>query len=437
MQPKNKTDDNSTEPTTGSTSQEVQPHNPVNESKLPQATSYSPAELHIHKSLGRSVRLSRTFWIIMAAVLVVTSGICMWLFLRHHDVQNQTAAPATQVAAIDTRLPYKKDATKEGLRVFIENMKAMGTADSWIDENWSFGNVNLPGYRYSVPTYDTDGMRVFFPVGTDENLVEINKDIAAVFTTYQMTPQKQLTLLSNGPDIMANDSFACHTRSVQRMDNNGPNNVTPFAEVTCTTLAALYAGAEVFVPFYDTILAERIPSLNYVDMEKYKVIDSETAGYKTVVIAGLTIDDGNDATFLDTGLARFYQTPDQQWHLLKDYALMLQCGALKTDDEQKAFKGQQCYNGDAPAGKVAASTNPQYDPRIVLGQIRMNMTKEEVIASVGQPYSCDSSSVKENDTAHLMENCYYGEKEASGHALITFLNGKVWGTTYELGKIPN
>ncbi|MNT96207.1 hypothetical protein D3C72_2382470 [compost metagenome] len=65
------------------------------------------------------------------------------------------------------------------------------------------------------------------------------------------------------------------------------------------------------------------------------------------------------------------------------------------------------------------------------------MTKEDVIALIGQPHSCRSDMGEESDVTYSIEDCYYGEKEAPGHAAIYFRNGKVLGTAYELGKIPN
>lgn len=70
----------------------------------------------------------------------------------------------------------------------------------------------------------------------------------------------------------------------------------------------------------------------------------------------------------------------------------------------------------------------------ILSKIKMGMTKDEVIAAVGKPHSC-SQSRKDDGTPDRMEQCSYGKKDAPGHALITFLDGKVWGTTYESGSI--
>lgn len=84
---------------------------------------------------------------------------------------------------------------------------------------------------------------------------------------------------------------------------------------------------------------------------------------------------------------------------------------------------------------VVSEDDAKREADIVLRKVKMNMTKDEVIAAVGQPHSCSTKSTKERDTTYIMEQCSYGQKDAPGHALITFLNGKVWGTTYESGKI--
>ena len=71
----------------------------------------------------------------------------------------------------------------------------------------------------------------------------------------------------------------------------------------------------------------------------------------------------------------------------------------------------------------------------VLSKVKMEMTKDEVIATVGQPQSCRTSTPQEEDDKNIMETCSYGKKDAPGHASIVFMNGRVWGTSYEAGPI--
>jgi len=81
----------------------------------------------------------------------------------------------------------------------------------------------------------------------------------------------------------------------------------------------------------------------------------------------------------------------------------------------------------------ASGANSEQDANIVLSKVKMSMTKDEVIATVGQPRSCNPP---EKSGSHVMEQCYYGKEDADGHAHVTFLDGKVWGTTYEKGVLP-
>lgn len=78
--------------------------------------------------------------------------------------------------------------------------------------------------------------------------------------------------------------------------------------------------------------------------------------------------------------------------------------------------------------KQGSSVNSEQDASVVLSKVKMSMTKEEVIAIVGQPRSCNTP---EKSGSHTMEQCYYGKEDSDGHAHVTFLDGKVWGTTYE------
>jgi uncharacterized protein YbjQ (UPF0145 family) len=85
--------------------------------------------------------------------------------------------------------------------------------------------------------------------------------------------------------------------------------------------------------------------------------------------------------------------------------------------------------------QVDQESEAKKEASIVLSKVKMDMTKDAVVAVVGQPHSCKSSTSKENGTTYETERCSYGRQDAPGHALITFLNGRVWGTAYESGPI--
>lgn len=89
----------------------------------------------------------------------------------------------------------------------------------------------------------------------------------------------------------------------------------------------------------------------------------------------------------------------------------------------------------SPQQPATSGDDAKREADIILSKVKMNMTKDEVVEAVGQPHSCSTKTSTENGKTYVMEQCSYGKKNASGHALITFLNGKVWGTTYEAGAI--
>ena len=83
--------------------------------------------------------------------------------------------------------------------------------------------------------------------------------------------------------------------------------------------------------------------------------------------------------------------------------------------------------------KQSSSVNSEQDANVVLSKVKMSMTKDEVTAAVGQPRSCNPPR---KSGSHTMEQCYYGKEGPDGHANVTFLDGKVWGTTYEKDALP-
>ena len=99
----------------------------------------------------------------------------------------------------------------------------------------------------------------------------------------------------------------------------------------------------------------------------------------------------------------------------------------ETTSQESTNTSQQATISEAEAKREAGE---------IMSKVKMNMTKDEVIATIGQPHSCSKSNTKaENGATYTMEQCSYGKKNAPGHAQITFLNGKVWGMTYETGTI--
>jgi uncharacterized protein (UPF0333 family) len=90
----------------------------------------------------------------------------------------------------------------------------------------------------------------------------------------------------------------------------------------------------------------------------------------------------------------------------------------------------------SPSGQhVISEAEAKQEANTIISKVEMNMTKDEVIAIVGQPHSCSSRSGQENGTTYTMEHCSFGKENTTGYAVITFLNGKVWGSAYEAGAI--
>jgi hypothetical protein len=66
----------------------------------------------------------------------------------------------------------------------------------------------------------------------------------------------------------------------------------------------------------------------------------------------------------------------------------------------------------------------------MLSKVSMEMPKAEVSQAIGEPYECKQSEpATAEDTQHNMEQCSYGDKSATNHLSVTYMDGKVWGTT--------
>ena len=59
-------------------------------------------------------------------------------------------------------------------------------------------------------------------------------------------------------------------------------------------------------------------------------------------------------------------------------------------------------------------------------QVEMGMSKAEVDEIIGSPYACTTS---DSTTTYSMTHCQYGSRTAEYHFDVTYMNGKVWGTT--------
>lgn len=65
-----------------------------------------------------------------------------------------------------------------------------------------------------------------------------------------------------------------------------------------------------------------------------------------------------------------------------------------------------------------------------MSKVDMAMHKDEVNRVIGDPYQCiQSKSFTEGGVRYDMEHCKYGDKAAENHLDVTYMNGKVWGTT--------
>lgn len=96
---------------------------------------------------------------------------------------------------------------------------------------------------------------------------------------------------------------------------------------------------------------------------------------------------------------------------------------------------QNTGTGTSQQQPATSEADAKREAGIILSKVKMEMTKDEVIAVVGQPHSCSSKRLSEEGNSFAMERCSYGKKDAPGHASVVFMNGKVWGTSYESGSI--
>ena len=83
-----------------------------------------------------------------------------------------------------------------------------------------------------------------------------------------------------------------------------------------------------------------------------------------------------------------------------------------------------------------SSKNPQLensnsdDVTTMMSKVRMEMPKAEVNQAIGEPYECKQAELATaEDAQHNMEQCNYGDKSATSHLTVTYMDGKVWGTT--------
>lgn len=70
------------------------------------------------------------------------------------------------------------------------------------------------------------------------------------------------------------------------------------------------------------------------------------------------------------------------------------------------------------------------DVGAMISKVRMEMPKTEVNTVIGEPYECTQGEpAMAEDVQRDMEQCSYGDKNAADHLNVTYMNGKVWGTT--------
>lgn len=70
------------------------------------------------------------------------------------------------------------------------------------------------------------------------------------------------------------------------------------------------------------------------------------------------------------------------------------------------------------------------DVGAMMAKVKMEMPKTEVDQMIGKPYECTQAQpATAEDAQHNMERCSYGDKNATNHLSVTYMDAKVWGTT--------
>lgn len=86
---------------------------------------------------------------------------------------------------------------------------------------------------------------------------------------------------------------------------------------------------------------------------------------------------------------------------------------------------------DSDTNQTSESNNANTDDvGTMMSKVRMEMPKSDVNKEIGEPYECTRSNpATAEDAQHNMEQCSYGDRNAANHLGVTYMDGKVWGTT--------
>lgn len=77
-----------------------------------------------------------------------------------------------------------------------------------------------------------------------------------------------------------------------------------------------------------------------------------------------------------------------------------------------------------------SENNNTTDIGTMMSKVSMEMPKAEVNQAIGEPYECTQGDpATAEDAQHKMEQCSYGDKNAANHLSVTYMDGKVWGTS--------
>ncbi len=87
-------------------------------------------------------------------------------------------------------------------------------------------------------------------------------------------------------------------------------------------------------------------------------------------------------------------------------------------------------SSSSPVQQTQSENNNTSDVGTMMSKVRMEMPKTEVNTAIGEPYECTQGEpAMAEDVQPDMEQCSYGDKNAADHLNVTYMNGKVWGTT--------
>lgn len=92
-------------------------------------------------------------------------------------------------------------------------------------------------------------------------------------------------------------------------------------------------------------------------------------------------------------------------------------------------------NSPTPTSQSSSGTsenNTSSDVNAMMSKLRMGMPRTDVDATIGSPFQCTTGQpATPEDAKHKMTTCKYGDKNATGHLSVTYMDDAIWGMTYE------